>query len=69
MPDEQTSSEDLSFEKALDRLEETVDKLESDNLTMDEALEAYERGTALADRCQEHLEDAEVRIERLSSDE
>lgn len=58
----------LSFEVAMDRLKEVVDQLEDDDLTLEEALEAYEEGMALAAHCQEQLEDAEVRIEEVSLD-
>jgi exodeoxyribonuclease VII small subunit len=55
----------LSFEKSLEALEQIVDELESGELTLDEALERYERGVAAHKQCTEILASAEKRIEVL----
>jgi len=55
----------LSFEKSLETLEKIVEELESGNLTLDEALERYERGVAAHKECNEILAAAEKRIEVL----
>ena len=59
------ASSEPSFERALQRLEEVVDQLESGDLELEQALAAFEQGVALARRCAERLEDAEQRIEVL----
>ncbi|MGZ3581822.1 MAG: exodeoxyribonuclease VII small subunit [Ktedonobacterales bacterium] len=61
--------EPLAFEEALGRLDETVNALESGQLPLEEALRLYEEGVRLARRCQEMLDRAELRIQRLSLDE
>jgi exodeoxyribonuclease VII small subunit len=53
------------FEALYRRLEETVGKLEAGNLTLEESLSLYEEGVKLAQRCQEMLQDAELRVTRL----
>jgi exodeoxyribonuclease VII small subunit len=63
------SFEDLSFEDALDRLEAIVEHLEDDPPALDEALDAYEDGVALAKECLARLNDAEQRMEELSLDD
>jgi exodeoxyribonuclease VII small subunit len=63
------SFEDLSFEDALDRLEAIVERLEDDPPALDEALDAYEDGVALAKECLARLNDAEQRMEELSLDD
>lgn len=61
--------EPLAFEEALGRLDETVNALESGQLPLEEALRLYEEGVRLARRCQEMLDRAELRIQRLSLDD
>ncbi len=53
------------FEALYTRLEETVAKLEGGNLSLEESLALYEEGTKLAVKCQELLQDAELRVTRL----
>ena len=54
-----------SFEAALERLEAIVDRLESGELPLEQALAAFEEGVALSRRCAGELEAAERRIELL----
>lgn len=53
------------FEVSLGRLEEIVGKLESANLSLDEAMKLFEEGVQLSRDCQKHLEQAEARVEIL----
>jgi exodeoxyribonuclease VII small subunit len=53
------------FEALYRRLEESVAKLEAGNLSLEESLALYEEGMKLARRCQELLQDAELRVTRL----
>jgi exodeoxyribonuclease VII small subunit len=69
MPPQPPQDEPLAFEEALGRLDETVNALESGQLPLEEALRLYEEGVRLARRCQEMLDRAELRIQRLSLDE
>ena len=59
--------EQLTFEAAYQRLEETVQSLESGGLSLDEATNLYEEGTKLAKACNELLSAAELRITRLQT--
>jgi len=54
-----------SFEELYRRLEETVAKLEEGGLTLNQSLALYEEGMALAQRCQEMLDAAELKVKRL----
>jgi exodeoxyribonuclease VII small subunit len=58
-------SAELSFETALSRLEEIVDRLEEGDLELEAALSAFEQGVALSRRCAEQLAHTERRIEVL----
>lgn len=54
---------DLSYEQARDELIETVKILELGQMGLDESLRYWERGEALARRCEEHLDGASRRVE------
>ncbi|EFK54353.1 exodeoxyribonuclease VII small subunit [Corynebacterium genitalium ATCC 33030] len=54
----------LSYEQARDELVETVKILELGQMSLDESLKYWERGEALAKRCEVLLDGAEKRIEQ-----
>lgn len=56
------------FEEALQKLEAAVDRLESGELGMDDALEKYEEGITQLRHCQQILKRAEQRVEELLRD-
>jgi exodeoxyribonuclease VII small subunit len=58
--------ENLTFEQAFGELEETVQKLEAGGLTLEESLALFERGQALAARCNVRLDEAELQVQQLS---
>ncbi len=60
--------DELSFEEALQELEQTVAALESGNLTLDGSLALFERGQFLATYCGHLLDRAQIRIEQLTED-
>lgn len=55
-----------NFEHSLDELETLVEKMEHGELSLEESLAAYERGVGLYRRCQQALEQAELRVRLLS---
>jgi exodeoxyribonuclease VII small subunit len=55
-----------SLESSLDALEQLVEKMEHGELSLEESLAAYERGVGLYRRCQQALEQAELRVKLLS---
>lgn len=57
-----TSSDARTFEELLQQLQETVAQLETDRLTLDDAIAAYERSVTLANQCARILDEAELRI-------
>ena len=61
--------EELMFEQALEELQEVVGSLESGELALEDSLNLFERGQALADRCSQLLEQAELRMRQLVPDE
>ena len=59
---------EISFEKAFEALEKTVDELESGGLPLDSALKKYEEGIRMARLCQAKLDKAKAKIEILMKD-
>jgi exodeoxyribonuclease VII small subunit len=59
----------LAYEQAFKELEEIVERLEAGDLPLEEALTLFERGQALAGRCAELLENAELKLRQLVPDE
>ena len=55
----------LSFEEALNRLDETVQALEAGGLPVADSTRLYEEGMKLARVCSEMLATAELRISRI----
>lgn len=60
---------ELSFEKALEELEQIVEKLEKGGLSLNESLSLFEQGVKLARFLREELEKAEKKVEILLKDE
>jgi exodeoxyribonuclease VII small subunit len=56
------------FEDALSRLETIVEKLEGDDLSLDESLKAFEEGIRLFRLCNKKLNEAEKKVEILLRD-
>ncbi len=64
----QTALDELTYEQAFAELEELVGKLESEIGNLDQALALFERGQALAKRCAELLDKAELKVQQLTED-
>lgn len=61
------SSIQPDFETALAELEKIVEKMESGEQSLEEALKSFQRGIELARACQQGLREAEQRVEKLVS--
>lgn len=55
----------LSFEKAMEQLENIVRELESGELSLEKALKQFEEGIKLSKLCSEKLEESEQKINLL----
>ncbi len=62
-PSEWNPVAELGYEQARDELVEVVGALEQGGLDLDTSLTLWERGEALATRCEEQLAGARERIE------
>ena len=56
----------LGFEDALAELEKIVRQLEDGRAKLDDAIAAYERGTALKRHCEAKLREAQAKIDRIT---
>ena len=65
--DEGQQSDGTSFEDAFTRLGEVVQGLESGGLTIEQATRLYEEGMELARRCNQLLNQTELRVTELRS--
>ena len=56
----------LSFEDSVRELEGIVRKLESGQVSLEQAIEDYTRGTALKNHCEKRLKEAKMKIEKIT---
>lgn len=69
MASEKPQSDDiseLSFEQALGQLDQIVEKLEAGNVSLEDSINIYTRGTALKQHCEGKLKDAQAKIEKIT---
>ena len=64
-----TELEKLTFEEAMKELEKLVDSLDKGDVSLDEAIAAYDRGSQLKDYCQKKLHDAKMKVETIQVSE
>jgi exodeoxyribonuclease VII small subunit len=59
----------MSFEEAMERLENIVETLSSQKVNLDSMVELYEEGNALKEYCAKRLEEAKMKIEVIGKKE
>lgn len=59
----------MTYEESLKRLEEIVAKLESGEVSLEESIELFREGSALAADCKKTLEDAKLRVKTISEEQ
>lgn len=60
-------AESLTFEQSMQELETLVSKMEQGDLPLEDALQSFERGIQLARHSQQKLQDAEQKVQILTS--
>lgn len=65
--DKKDKAEGVSFEQAIDQLNQIVSRIEQGQVPLQESLEQYEKGMKLIKYCRGILQDAEKRIEEIST--
>ncbi|BAW09716.1 exodeoxyribonuclease VII small subunit [Nocardia seriolae] len=61
--DDRTEIAPFGYERARDELVNVVKMLEQGGMDLDDSLALWERGEALANRCEQHLAGARKRVE------
>ena len=59
---------ELKFEQALDKLENTVKKMEEGDVSLDKSMELFEEGVKLVKFCSIKLREVEKKVEILKKD-
>ena len=57
----------MTFEEAMNELEKLVESLDKGDISLDQAIAAYDRGSQLKDHCQKKLNDAKMKVETIES--
>ena len=57
-----------NFETSLVKLEKRVDRLESEELGLEESLRLFEEGIKVSKKCEESLKNAEQKVRKLMKD-
>lgn len=65
---EKNINQEMTFESAMARLEQIVNRLESGKATLDDSLKLYEEGIALVRLCSDRLDKAEQKIKIVKND-
>lgn len=55
----------LSFEQAMEELEEIVRQLEQENQTLDDSIQSWTRAMALRGHCENLLKNAKLKVEKI----
>ena len=59
--------EKLTFEKAMKELEKLVESLDKGDVSLDEAIAAYDRGSQLKDYCEKKLQEAKMKVDTIQA--
>ena len=56
---------ELNFEEALEKLAEINEKLESEEISLDESVKLFKEGLELSRLCQKKLDEAKLEIQKI----
>ena len=58
----------IDFESSLKKLDSIVEKLEDENINLEDSVKSFEDGVNLVKECQKQLQNAELKIKKLLND-
>ena len=58
----------INFELSLKELESIIEKLEDENINLEDSVKSFEKGINLVKECQQQLQSAELKIKKLLDD-
>ena len=56
---------EIKFEEALEKLAEINEKLESDEISLEDSVKLFKEGIELSQLCQKKLDEAKLEIEKI----
>ncbi len=59
---------EIKFEEALNRLADINEKLESEDISLDDSIKLFKEGIELSRLCQKKLNEAKLEIEKIEAD-
>ena len=59
----------VTFEEQMNRLEEIVGKLESEEISLEKALDLFEEGTAIVKSAQKKLKESRLKVQKVLGEE
>ena len=59
---------EIKFEEAIERLAEINEKLEDENISLDDSVKLFKEGIELSKLCQAKLNEAKLEIEKIETD-
>lgn len=62
------SEKELSLEENFERLEETISRLEAENISLEEAFATYSEGMKLLKTCNDQIDRVEKQVLKLAED-
>lgn len=65
---QKSAEKDLSFEKAMEKLETIAHELEAGDLSLDQSISSFEEGMKLAKLCEDNLNEISGRVEKVMKD-
>lgn len=60
--------EEISLEEAFTRLQETIENLEKDDITLEQSFQEYQKGMLLVKKCNEIIDKVEKKVLVLNED-
>ncbi len=63
-----TKNAGWSLEASMQRLDDIVEKLESGEVSLDDAMNLYEEGMIISKQCMEKLSQAELKLKQIRKD-
>ena len=63
-----SSDKKINFEASLKELESILEKLEDEDINLEDSVKSFEEGVNLVKQCQKQLQDAELKIKKLLDD-
>ena len=66
--DEKTEQEEMSLEEAFEQIEEVIAHLETEEITLEQSFQEYNRGMNLLQHCNETIDRVEKKVLQINED-